>query len=94
MVISIKSRPCTDCHWPGPAELARLDGTFPYWVMDFDHLPGFKKRADISSMARDPRFSKQQVLNEIEKTEVLCSRCHRDRTYRRKFDPGYIGPNR
>jgi hypothetical protein len=92
-VIGLKSKPCIDCGFPAPDDINRAGG-FPYWVMDFDHIPGNKKRGDISSMARDPQFSKQQVLNEIARCEVVCSRCHRDRTFRRKYDPGYLGRNR
>lgn len=65
--------PCADCHQ-----------TFPTCCMDFDHLPGFHKVADVTALVRNHRPI-QVVLDEIAKCEVVCSNCHRIRTRERKL---------
>jgi hypothetical protein len=71
-----------DCRFPDPAYVARL-GRFPYWVMDFDHRPGVRKRGNISAMARDPRYTIEDIIAEIKKCDVVCANCHRTRTHTR-----------
>lgn len=66
-----KAVPCTDC-----------GVSYPSYVMDFDHL-GDKVRG-ISYMAR--HYSVEKVLAEIEKCEVVCANCHRERTYHRSVN--------
>lgn len=65
-----KSGPCMDC-----------GGQFHYSQMDFDHIRGIKKfeinRAMVVSKA------KQAVIDEIAKCELVCSNCHRFRTWER-----------
>lgn len=63
-----KSVPCTDC-----------GNTFPYYVMDFDHLED--KSFTISKAAN--LHSLERVAEEINKCEVVCSNCHRERTHSR-----------
>jgi hypothetical protein len=63
-----ESYPCTDC------------GIFyPYYVMEFDHL--HSKDKTVSWFAS--RGTLQQVKNEIEKCELVCSNCHAERTWKR-----------
>lgn len=62
-----KDRPCMDC-----------GKRYPHYVMDFDHL-GDKLR----SVACMLNTSLRLVENEIAKCEVVCSNCHRVRTYAR-----------
>jgi hypothetical protein len=70
-VDSLKSGPCTDC------------GThYPPVCMDFDHLPEFKKTADVST-ARSRKWSKSRILEEVAKCELVCSNCHRIRGQKR-----------
>lgn len=65
-----ESSPCLDC------------GVFyPWYVMDFDHVSG-EKEGNISSMIAN-LGSKQKILNEIAKCELVCSNCHRARTFSR-----------
>jgi len=64
------SNPCTDC-----------GVTYPWYVMDFDHVLG-KKINDVSLMVTN-RVSKQKIQEEIDKCEVVCSNCHRIRTFTR-----------
>jgi hypothetical protein len=68
LVNSLKARPCADC-----------GGTFPPVVMDFDHLPQYRKKSKISNMMSS-KFSEKAILAEAAKCEVVCSNCHRIRT--------------
>ncbi len=52
------------------------------WQMGFDHLPGKEKLFELSSM-KALSASKQAVLDEIAKCEVVCHNCHADRTHSR-----------
>lgn len=64
-----ESNPCTDC------------GThYPYWVMEFDHLGD--KVFNIGDFRRFTT-SLSRVKAEIQKCELVCSNCHRHRTYMR-----------
>ena len=65
----LKSKPCTDCKQK-----------FSPWIMDFDHV-GFKIE-NISVMRRN-KVPLDKILEEISKCELVCSNCHRDRTYKR-----------
>ena len=70
-VIDAKSVPCMDCAL-----------TFPYYVMDFDHRPDEVKLFNIAEYAR-LKPSMAQLEAEIAKCDVICSNCHRIRTYER-----------
>jgi len=63
--------PCADCKI-----------NYPYWIMDFDHLEN--KSDSISNLSRIGNIN--TVLKEIAKCDVVCSNCHRDRTYKRLKD--------
>lgn len=71
--IKSSGHPCTDCgrvyHW---------------YVMDFDHRPGEVKRYKLSTMVNNG-FSKEEILEEMEKCDFVCASCHRLRTWSR-FD--------
>lgn len=67
---STKDRPCMDC-----------GKSYPSYVMDFDHCRG-KKLMDLS-MARQKHWKIQRILDEIAKCDVVCSNCHRERTWSR-----------
>lgn len=62
--------PCTDC-----------GRNFHYCVMDFDHRPGVEKVEEVSGMGSR---TWKQVKEEIAKCDVVCSNCHRVRTFERK----------
>jgi hypothetical protein len=70
-IIEIKSVPCTDC-----------GVSYPHYVMDFDHLEGTEKHGNVSKMSFDCGWEK--IAKEIGKCEVVCSNCHRKRTFQRK----------
>lgn len=62
-----KSVPCADCN-----------KEYPYYVMDFDHVRG-KKKFNIGAGANS--YSLRVIEKEIDKCEVVCSNCHRQRTH-------------
>jgi hypothetical protein len=66
-----EDRPCADCN-----------RVFHPRVMQWDHLPGTKKIADLGTLSR--RHSKRQVLAEIAKCELVCANCHALRTLARR----------
>lgn len=60
-----ESRPCSDC-----------GNFYPSFVMDFDHQRD--KSFNIGGVVAS---SLQVLIAEIEKCELVCSNCHRIRTY-------------
>lgn len=52
-------------------------------VLEFDHLPEFKKSFDIARSVSGSTRSWKSILSEINKCEVVCSNCHRIRTITR-----------
>ncbi len=71
IVIRAKSRPCADCGIQ-----------YPYYVMDLDHREGVIKELSLHSVHR---ATKQAVLREIAKCDVVCANCHRERTHLRRI---------
>lgn len=65
---------CVDC------------GYAKHWsALDFDHLPGFKKLFNVGVNVNRKWC---EVEREITKCEVVCSNCHRIRTYERSHSNG------
>jgi hypothetical protein len=50
-------------------------------VMQWDHLPGTPKLGDISQGLRG--LSRDEILEEIAKCELVCANCHAIRTFHR-----------
>jgi hypothetical protein len=70
-LVSLKAgRPCTDCR-----------RTYAPQVMQWDHLPGSLKLGNISTDLRGR--SRQEILDEISKCELVCANCHAIRTFKR-----------
>jgi hypothetical protein len=69
----VKNHPCVDC-----------GGEFHHAAMDFDHVRGDKDFC-ISNAMRG-QFSMKRLKNELRKCELVCSNCHRVRTYKRLND--------
>lgn len=69
MIEAKTGKPCADCNT-----------VYPHYCMDFDHIEDNKERA-VSRMAAGGEIKK--MLKEIEKCELVCSNCHRKRTYER-----------
>lgn len=63
-------KPCTDC-----------GVVYPHYVMDYDHLGD--KEFEISD--RPGSRSKKRLLAEIEKCELVCANCHRERSHQRRL---------
>jgi hypothetical protein len=67
-VHEMKSDPCMDC-----------GKTFPPFCMDFDHRDPQIKNFCIGYMV-SKRMSKEAILEEIKKCDLVCACCHRIRT--------------
>jgi hypothetical protein len=65
-----KLHPCLDCKQ-----------TYHPFVMDFDHVRG-EKLADVADMANQ-RYTEEAIDAEIAKCDLVCSNCHRMRTWNR-----------
>lgn len=71
-VNELKSSPCVDC-----------GGTFPTVCMDFDHVPERGPKGwNVGSMVSHG-YSRELILSEIAKCDLVCANCHRIRTNRR-----------
>jgi hypothetical protein len=68
----LKQKPCSDC-----------GKNYPSYVMDFDHKDGEIKEHNIARMVLAQAFSKENILKEIKKCDLVCSNCHRERTYQK-----------
>lgn len=69
LIQEAKSVPCADC-----------GERYPYYVMDLDHRPESGKILPVSQMKY---MSKERILAEIAKCDVVCSNCHRIRSHGR-----------
>jgi hypothetical protein len=68
----LKNQPCSDC-----------GKIFPPWVMDFDHGDGELKVASISWLAIHNTSNFETIQREIDKCDLVCANCHRQRTHER-----------
>lgn len=66
--------PCTDCA-----------KSYPYYVMDFDHLDSKHKMGIVSYFCKTGRIG--AMKKEMLKCEVVCANCHRSRTHLRLQKP-------
>jgi hypothetical protein len=67
--VGLKSgRPCAAC-----------GNVFHPAAMQWDHLPGRPKTADVAVLAR--RGNRKRVLDEIANCELVCANCHAVRSY-------------
>ena len=69
LIQEFKSVPCADCGM-----------SYPYYVMDFDHVRG-AKCFNIGTDAKSK--SMEAFLAEVAKCDVVCANCHRHRTWMR-----------
>lgn len=65
----LKSLPCDDCK-----------KKYPHYIMDFDHVPEYGKKKSLISIYRS---SWKDLFYELFKCDLVCSNCHRIRTWRR-----------
>lgn len=70
MVLDIKTNtPCADCgHFFDPR------------IMEFDHVRG-RKVAGVSEMVGQRSWSNQALMDEIAKCDIVCSNCHKLRSF-------------
>jgi len=54
---------------------------YPPYVMDFDHRDPSEKVLNLSKVYA---FGKEKLLAEVKKCDIVCSNCHRIRTFSRK----------
>jgi hypothetical protein len=54
--------------------------------LDFHHIDPTKKGFGIANSINDVSFSKEQILEEIEKCAILCSNCHKKFHYMEKTE--------
>lgn len=74
------ARGCADCGYNAhPAAL------------DFDHLPSFEKKMDVSKMYAKPWH---EITEEMAKCEVVCANCHRIRTMERHATGAFFDAKR
>lgn len=66
-VRKIKEVPCMDCGI-----------LYPFYVMDLDHRDPSIKHKSVSQMMKHPY---DMVIEEVSKCDVVCSNCHRERTW-------------
>lgn len=59
---------------------------YPYYVFDFDHRPNEIKKFNISVDAK--HHTLEIVKQEIAKCDIVCSNCHRVRTWERLIKTG------
>lgn len=64
-----EGKPCADCGL-----------VFPWQVMQWDHKPGTEKSLEISAAFA---VSRETVLAEIAKCDLVCTNCHIIRTFQR-----------
>lgn len=65
---NVKDIPCMDC-----------GVKYPSYVMDLDHRDPADKAGNIDQLIN--RGSWKKFLEEIDKCDVICSNCHRERTW-------------
>lgn len=68
-LLALKTFPCVDCN-----------NMFHPAAMDFDHRVGTIKKATISDLVKSKHY---KLMREINKCDLVCSNCHRVRTYKR-----------
>jgi len=73
-------RPCMDC-----------GVVYPPHILDFDHRDSSDKRDHVSTMV-SRALSLETVVAEIEKCDLVCSNCHRARTWKRRHGINLLDP--
>ena len=58
---------------------------YPYWILEFDHL---ENKSFTIGNTSEHRANIDALKKEIEKCEVVCANCHRNRTFNRKKTHG------
>lgn len=69
LIKNSKNGPCMDC-----------GVQYPFYIMDFDHRPGEVKCFGLGDAESR---STAKILAEIDKCDLVCANCHRERTFNR-----------
>lgn len=80
LLAGLKNKPCLDCQ-----------GWFESYQMEFDHRDPHTKLACVGTIVTG---SLQKLLFEINKCDLVCSNCHRKRTYERRQYVSNLRPSR
>lgn len=76
LIRKAKDKPCADC-----------GARYPYYVMQFDHLPGESKNFTIGAAGRI-KLAVHRIAAEIRRCDVVCANCHAERTHQRGYRYG------
>jgi hypothetical protein len=68
-----EKRGCFDCR-----------NKFPHYVLEFDHRPGEVKIDNVTRVLKN--YGTEMAWKEVSKCDVVCSNCHKVRTYMREHD--------
>lgn len=74
MINAVKDVPCLDC-----------GRRFPSYVMDLDHRDPAIKSFTVS---QSKTIKVSRILTEIQKCDVVCANCHRERTHTQEIARG------
>lgn len=58
---------------------------YPYWMLEFDHL---KDKSFTIGQFSSKTVDIEKIKLEIEKCDIVCSNCHRNRTFHRNLKDG------
>lgn len=56
---------------------------YPHYILEFDHRPGHKKIDIVYRVLK--KFGEVAAWAEVGKCDVVCSNCHKKRTYLREL---------
>jgi DNA-binding Lrp family transcriptional regulator len=54
---------------------------YPHYVLEFDHRPEFKKIANVYRVYK--KYGEDRAWQEVAKCDIVCSNCHKIRTWER-----------
>lgn len=74
LILIEKNKPCVDCN-----------EKYPPYVMDFDHRED--KDFNIGEAA-SRNYALDKIKKELEKCDLVCSNCHRERTFGKHYGMG------
>lgn len=55
---------------------------YPHYILEFDHRPGVKKIDLVYRVLK--KYGRDAAWKEVKKCDVVCSNCHKERTYFRE----------
>lgn len=58
--------------------------SYPSYVMDFDHRDPSEKEFGLATSGAT--YALSRIKLEIEKCDIVCANCHRERTHKQRLD--------